>query len=58
MPGVFQVYSHELNAYASKWDLSMPHFLGIYEAAPGFTNGIHRPADAFQRRASVGECAR
>ncbi len=41
MPGVFQVYSHELNAYASKWDLSMPHFLGIYEAAPGFTNGIH-----------------
>lgn len=40
-PGVFQVQSHELNAYASVWDLTMPHFLGIYEAWPGFMNGIH-----------------
>lgn len=40
-PGVFQVRSHELNAYASIWDLYMPHFLGIYEAGPGFMNGIH-----------------
>ena len=39
--GVFQVQTHELNAYASIWDLYMPHFLGIYEAAPGFMNGIH-----------------
>ena len=41
MAGVFQVQTHELNAYASNWDLYMPHFLGIYEAWPGFINGIH-----------------
>ncbi|MEW5873094.1 MAG: L,D-transpeptidase family protein [Chloroflexota bacterium] len=40
-PGVFQVQTHERNAYASVWDLYMPHFLGIYEAWPGFMNGIH-----------------
>ncbi|MDR3574385.1 MAG: L,D-transpeptidase family protein [Anaerolineaceae bacterium] len=40
-PGVFQVQSHVINAYASIWDLYMPHFLGIYEASPGFMNGIH-----------------
>jgi hypothetical protein len=41
MAGVFQVQTHVLNAYASNWDLYMPHFLGIYEAWPGFMNGIH-----------------
>lgn len=41
LPGVFQVLMHEINAYGSRWDLYMPHFLGIYEALPGFTNGIH-----------------
>lgn len=41
MAGFFQVQTHELNAYASNWDLYMPHFLGIYEAWPGFMNGIH-----------------
>ncbi len=41
MAGIFQVQTHELNAYASNWDLYMPHFLGIYEAWPGFMNGIH-----------------
>jgi len=40
-PGVFQVQTHELSAYASSWDLFMPHFLGIYEAWPGFMNGFH-----------------
>ncbi|HZD57560.1 MAG TPA: L,D-transpeptidase family protein [Anaerolineales bacterium] len=40
-PGIFQVQTHELNAYASVWDLYMPHFLGVYEAWPGFMNGIH-----------------
>jgi len=40
-PGVFQVQSHEINAYASVWDLWMPHFTGIYEAWPGFMNGFH-----------------
>lgn len=40
-PGVFQVQTHENPAYASIWDLWMPHFLGIYEAWPGFMNGFH-----------------
>jgi hypothetical protein len=40
-PGVFQVQSHIKSAYASIWDLTMPNFLGIYEAWPGFMNGIH-----------------
>ncbi len=41
LPGIFQIQSHVENAYASNWDLWMPHFLGIYEAVPGFWNGIH-----------------
>ena len=41
LPGLFQVTTHEENAYAEIWDLYMPHFMGIYEAVPGFTNGIH-----------------
>ncbi len=40
-PGIFQVQTHEVYAYASIWDLWMPHFLGIYEAWPGFMNGFH-----------------
>ncbi|HEX9012231.1 MAG TPA: L,D-transpeptidase, partial [Anaerolineaceae bacterium] len=36
-----QVQTHELNAYADIWSLWMPHWLGIYEAWPGFMNGIH-----------------
>jgi lipoprotein-anchoring transpeptidase ErfK/SrfK len=40
-PGVFQVQTHVRNAYASEWDLYMPNFLGVYEAWPGFMNGIH-----------------
>ncbi|MEP7284671.1 MAG: L,D-transpeptidase family protein [Chloroflexota bacterium] len=40
-PGVFQILSHDVNAYAGNWNLWMPHFMGIYEAVPGFTNGIH-----------------
>jgi lipoprotein-anchoring transpeptidase ErfK/SrfK len=41
LSGIFQVQWHYVNAYGSRWDLWMPHFLGIYEAAPGFINGIH-----------------
>jgi hypothetical protein len=41
LPGIFQVQWHFINAYGSRWDLWMPHFLGIYEASPGFINGIH-----------------
>lgn len=39
--GAFQVLSKQEEAYASSWDLWMPHFMGIYRTAPDFTNGIH-----------------
>jgi lipoprotein-anchoring transpeptidase ErfK/SrfK len=39
--GTFQVLSKEEEAYASNWDLWMPHFVAVYESAPGFMNGIH-----------------
>jgi lipoprotein-anchoring transpeptidase ErfK/SrfK len=42
-PGVFQIQSHEPNAYAASWDLWMPHFMGIYRPVPtsNFMNGFH-----------------
>jgi lipoprotein-anchoring transpeptidase ErfK/SrfK len=42
-PGIFQVQSHDGTAYASSWDLWMPHFLGIYRPVPSsdFMNGFH-----------------
>jgi lipoprotein-anchoring transpeptidase ErfK/SrfK len=42
-PGVFQVQSHEENAYAGNWDLWMPKFMGIYRPVPTseFMNGFH-----------------
>ncbi len=39
--GVFQVLDKQEMAYASLWDLHMPHFIAVYEAGPGFYNGIH-----------------
>lgn len=42
-PGIFQIRSHELNAYAGNWNLWMPHFMGIYQPVPtsDFMNGFH-----------------
>jgi lipoprotein-anchoring transpeptidase ErfK/SrfK len=42
-PGVFQIQSHEPNAYANNWDLWMPHFMGVYRPVPyaDFMNGFH-----------------
>jgi lipoprotein-anchoring transpeptidase ErfK/SrfK len=42
-PGVFQVQTHELNAYAASWNLWMPNFIGIYRPVPtsDFMNGFH-----------------
>lgn len=42
-PGIFQVQSHEPNAYAANWNLWMPNFLGIYRPVPtsDFMNGFH-----------------
>jgi lipoprotein-anchoring transpeptidase ErfK/SrfK len=39
--GHFQVLSKEEMAYASQWDLRMPHFLGVYRAGGDTINGIH-----------------
>jgi LysM repeat protein len=42
-PGVFQIQTHEPNAYASNWNLWMPYFMGIYRPVPtsDFMNGFH-----------------
>lgn len=42
-PGIFQIQSHEPNAYAGNWDLWMPYFMGIYQPVPSneFMNGFH-----------------
>jgi lipoprotein-anchoring transpeptidase ErfK/SrfK len=42
-PGIYQIISHEPNAYAGNWDLWMPNFMGVYRPIPGsgFTNGFH-----------------
>src|SRR5579859_477650 len=50
MPGIYQVQLHDDNAYAGNWNLWMPHFMGVYEAVPGFMNGIH----GFPTRDGVG----
>ena len=39
--GAFQVLTKEEMAYASQWDLEMPHFIGIYRAGGDTYNGIH-----------------
>lgn len=42
-PGIFQIQTHEPNAYAANWDLWMPNFMGIYRPVPTseFMNGFH-----------------
>jgi lipoprotein-anchoring transpeptidase ErfK/SrfK len=41
--GVYQILSHEEQAYAANWDLYMPDFMGVYQPVPNsdFTNGFH-----------------
>lgn len=39
--GIFQVLSKEEMAYASQWDLWMPHFLAVYRVGGEVYNGIH-----------------
>ncbi len=43
LPGIFQIQTHEENAYAENWNLWMPYFMGIYRPVPtsDFMNGIH-----------------
>ncbi len=41
--GVFQIQTHDPNAYAQQWNLYMPHFMGFYRPGPGVDvwNGFH-----------------
>jgi LysM repeat protein len=49
--GEFQVLSKEEMAYASQWDLQMPHFISVYRAGGDTYNGIHAlPLNASGRR--------
>ena len=41
IPGQFQILFKEEMAFASRWRLDMPYFMGIYEEAEGFFNGLH-----------------
>jgi len=49
--GQFQVLFKESSAYASRWSLEMPYFMGVYQEGPEFCNGIHElPITADGRR--------
>jgi lipoprotein-anchoring transpeptidase ErfK/SrfK len=48
-PGIFQIQSHDPNAFGAQWNLYMPHFMGVYHPGPGVEvmNGFHGfPTDA------------
>ena len=54
--GQFQILFKEENAYAQRWRLDMPYFMGIYEEGPGYYNGIHElpiTAGGYRLSASV-----
>jgi len=39
--GQFQILFKDADAYAKRWQLDMPYFMGIYEEDDGFFNGFH-----------------
>lgn len=59
LPGRFQVLLKEPEAYATRWDLQMPYFMGIYLEGPDFYNGIHElPINAAGQRLWSGYLGR
>jgi hypothetical protein len=53
--GQFQVLFKEPSAYASRWSLEMPYFIGIYQEGPDFANGIHElPITSYGTRLWAG----
>lgn len=53
--GQFQILFKEEEAFAQRWNLEMPYFMGVYEEAEGFYNGIHElPITAWGTRLSSG----
>ncbi len=55
IPGQFQILFKEEMAFAQRWRLDMPYFMGIYEEDEGFFNGIHElPITHYGTRLSRG----
>jgi LysM repeat protein len=55
LQGQFQVLFKEEMAFAPRWRLDMPFFMGFYEEREGFFNGIHElPITAYGVRLSSG----
>jgi hypothetical protein len=55
IPGQFQILFKEEAAFAQRWRLDMPYFMGVYEEDEGFFNGIHElPITHYGTRLSRG----
>ena len=55
LAGQFQILLKEQEAYAQRWSLDMPYFLGFYEEGEGFFNGFHElPITSYGTRLSRG----
>jgi hypothetical protein len=55
IPGQFQILFKEEAAFAKRWQLDMPYFMGVYEEDEGFFNGIHElPITHYGTRLSRG----
>ncbi len=55
LDGQFQILMKEKDAFARRWQLDMPYFMGFYLEGPDFYNGIHElPVTAWGSRLSEG----
>ena len=55
LAGQFQILFKEEDAYAQRWSLDMPFFMGFYEEGDDFFNGFHElPITSYGTRLSRG----
>jgi len=55
LAGQFQILFKEEDAYAQRWSLDMPYFMGFYEEGEDFFNGFHElPITSYGTRLSRG----
>jgi LysM repeat protein len=55
LAGQFQILFKEKAAFARRWRLDMPYFMGFYEEGEDFYNGFHElPITAYGTRLSAG----
>ena len=55
LAGQFQILFKEEDAYAQRWSLDMPYFMGFYEEGENFFNGFHElPITSYGTRLSRG----